>query len=353
MMPSEDQEDLATEEAALWVLAFEENPHDPDLRVRFEIWLNQNPEHAAAWADASRIYDMVPQTPPAHSEHWAPYLAARQGAGPKATRFRDRPRIARRGAANAPVRQEGGRRLGRRRLALGAAALGLAVILAAVLMPGMLLRLQADHVTSTAEVRSLNLEDGTTVSLAADSAIAVAFDQGERRVRLLRGEAFFDVAPDPDRPFRVTADALSTSVLGTAFNVRLAERSAGVAVKEGRVGARPEAEAPRKTLELTAGDWVVFERNQPVRRGRVSPDEVGSWMEGRIIVRERPMSEVLDDLRRYHAGLIVLTDATLGARRVTGIYNLDDPVAAVRVLASPLGATVRRITPWLLVVSSG
>lgn len=347
MTSSEDEEDLATEEAALWLLAFEETPDDPELQARFDAWLNRDPRHAAAWADASRIYDMVPQTPPAHSAHWAPYLAARQGATPALRRFIDRP----------TGRQIGRRRAVPGRLALGALGLGLAVVLIAALTPDMLLRIQADHMTSTAEVRSLNLADGTAVSLAPDSAIAVAFDSGERKVELLRGEAFFEVASDPGRAFRVTADQMNVTVLGTAFNVRLADRSASVAVREGLVGLQTGSRLPLETgdpaerLELMAGDWAVLDENAEVERRRLPPDEIGAWREGRLVARERAMSDVLDDLRRYHTGLILLTDPALGAQRVTGIYNLDDPVAAVHVLASPLGASVRRITPWLLFVS--
>ena len=343
MTSSEDEEELATEEAALWLLAFEETPDDPELQARFDAWLNRDPRHAAAWADASRIYDMVPQTPPAHSAHWAPYLAARQGATPAPRRFIDR--------------QIGRRRAVPGRLALGALGLGLAVVLIAALTPDMLLRVQADHMTSTAEVRSLNLEDGTAVSLAPDSAIAVAFDSGKRKVELLRGEAFFEVASDPGRAFRVTADQMNVTVLGTAFNVRLADRSASVAVREGLVGLRPGGglapgtSDPGERLELIAGDWAVLDENAEVRRRRLPPDEIGAWREGRLVARERAMSDVLDDLRRYHTGLILLTDPALGAQKVTGIYNLDDPVAAVRVLVSPLGANVRQITPWLLVIS--
>lgn len=358
MTPSEDEEELATEAAALWVLAFEETPDDPELQARFDAWLNRDPRHAAAWADASRIYDMVPQTPPAHSAHWAPYLAARQGATPTPGAS---PHRARQGATPAPRRfidrQIGRRRAVPGRLALGALGLGLAVFLIAALTPDILLRVQADHVTSTAEVRSLDLEDGTAVSLAPDSAIAVAFDSGERKVELLQGEAFFEVTSDPDRAFRVTADEMNVTVLGTAFNVRLADRSVSVAVREGLVGLRPGSGLPPETgdpaerLELTAGDWAVLDENAEVRRGRLPPDEIGAWREGRLVARERAMSDVLDDLRRYHTGLILLTDPALGTQKVTGIYNLDDPVAAVRVLASPLGASVRQITPWLLVVS--
>ena len=83
--------------------------------------------------------------------------------------------------------------------------------------PPMLLQLQADHVTSTAEQRSIELPDGSRVTLAPASAIAVSYVAAERRVDLLSGEAFFQVQPNADRPFRVTARTVQATVAWHQF----------------------------------------------------------------------------------------------------------------------------------------
>ena len=84
------------------------------------------------------------------------------------------------------------------------------------------------------------------------------------------------------------------------------------------------------------------------------PDQVAAWRRGRLIANDRPVSEVVDELRPYFSGLIVLTDGAFGRRRVTGVYDLHDPVAALRALAQAhRGVSVRRISPWLMVVSGG
>ena len=348
MTTPEDDRDCATLEAARWVVALEEYPGDVALRARFENWLSARPENAVAWADSADIYDMMAKTPPAHAEHWAPYLAA--GGEAKAakvdTKKQDAP-----GRPLAATGRSRPRRSGGRRVALGAVAVALAACIAVFVLPPLLLWLEADYVTATAELRSFDLADGSRVHLAPASAVTVDIDDGGRVVRLLEGQAYFEVTPDPDRPFRVTAGDMTTEVIGTAFDVRLGALGAVVAVGEGQVAVDYTAAAPLAVQDLRAGDWVQVGWDGSLRRGSAPPEEVGSWREGQIVVRDRPLADAVDDLRRYYAGLIVVTDDALKARRLSGVYNLDDPVAALTAMAGAHGAVVRQISPWVLVVS--
>jgi transmembrane sensor len=318
-----DDEDHATIEAARWLVALEEAPDDGALRARFEVWLNASPANAAAWANTSDIYGLMARTPPAYADRWAPPAASRR------------------------------RRPAWRRLTIGAAAAALAACLAFVVAPAAILRMTADYVTSTAELRALQLEDGSMVRLGPESAIDVAFDSGERLVRLLQGEAFFEVRADSERPFRVVARNVETIVLGTAFNVRLGADGAAVSVQHGRVGVESDASRPPTSERLEAGDWIRVSRGGPVDRGAMPPDEVASWLHGQIIAHDRAVADVVDELRRYFVGAIVLTDDALGDQRVTGVYNVADPVAALRAIAGVHGATVRQISPWILMISAG
>ncbi|MBO3274300.1 FecR family protein [Pseudomonas schmalbachii] len=330
-IPAEDQE-RATAEAARWLIALEEDPDDAALQARFEAWLDASPANALAWADTADVYQMMGQLQPRHAEHWAPREAATAAPAPASLS----PRTPRRTAW-------------RRRLALGA----MAACLALAAMPSLLLRMEADHLTATAEQRTLRLEDGSQVRLGADSAIAVAFVQGERRVQLLRGEAFFEVAADAARPFRVQAGEVRTTVLGTAFEVRRDGDSVAVAVDHGRVLVeQPGAPAPLPA-RLGKGDWLRLGRDGAVEHGSMPADQVAAWRQGQIVVRDRPLGEVVEELRRYHQGLIILADDAFAGQRVTGVYNLADPAAALRILAGAHGGKVRQVSPWLLVISAG
>lgn len=318
-----DRDEGASMEAARWLVALDEAPDDRDLRVRFQAWLDASPANAAAWADACDVYGLMAKTEPVHRARWEKTL------WPTASLSR--------------------RLQPRRRLAPAAVACALAACLALVAGPDIVLRLRAGQVTATAEVRTLGLQDGSVVRMAPDSAIDVAYDAGARQVRLLRGEAFFEVKPDASRPFRVAASGVDVTVLGTAFNVRLAEQAVEVAVQHGQVRVDQAAVRPPVTEQLQPGEWVRVGRYGGLERGATPPDEVAPWLHGQIVARDRPMADVVDELRRYYTGLIVVADGTLAGRRVTGVYNLADPAAALRAIVAAHGGSVRQLSPWLLV----
>jgi transmembrane sensor len=89
-----------------------------------------------------------------------------------------------------------------------------------------------------------------------------------------------------------------------------------------------------------------------VERGTTPPQQVAAWRQGQLVVKDWPISEVVATLRRYHHGLIVLTDDNLGQSKITGVYNLHDPLGSLRAVASPYAAVVREITPYLVFLSA-
>ena len=313
-----EEEDRATLEAARWLVALEEEPEDAGLRAQIAAWRAASPANESAWVNTSDIYGLMATAAP---ERHAPV-----------------------------VRPSPFRRLTfSRRAFAGAVGLALAACIALVAGPGLLLRLQADQVTSTAEVRPLRLDDGSIIHLGPDSAIDVAYVDGRRGVRLLKGEAFFEVTPDPRRPFSVVAGDVETVVLGTSFNVRFVGSSAEVTVKTGLVRVDNAGAMPPVGLRLEPGDWAQVGWSGKVERGAIPPEEVAPWLHGQIVARDRPMADVVDELRRYTPGAIVIGDSALRGRRVTGVYNLADPVAALRAIVGAHGGSVRQVSPWLLV----
>jgi len=318
-MPRRD-DDRATREAARWLVALQDDPDDAELRRRVDAWRAGDPANEAAWNDTMHVYGLMAQTTSARD--------AERSGGPIAFR------------------------LGRR-AAIGIGAAALAVCLFLAFTPGIVLRFQADQVTSTAEVRPVRLDDGSLVLLGADSAISVGYAPGGRSARLLKGEAFFEVTPDPRRPFRVLAQGVETTVLGTSFNVRLAGDGAEVAVRTGLVGVTSPASARVVDLRLEAGDWVQVAGDGKVRRGTTPREEVAPWLHGQLIARDRSLAAVIDDLRRYFRGTIVVAGDAFRGRRVTGVYNLADPEAALRAIVGAHGGSVSRISPWLLVAFGG
>jgi transmembrane sensor len=319
--PSEP--DRATKEAARWLIALEDDPGDGDLRARIDAWRAADPANEAAWADTGHVWGLMAETVPAFI-----HPAGRNAGALGHLRRR-------------PVRD----------IAVGVVS-ALAACLLLVFAPGLVLRLQSDQVTAIAEVRSVGLDDGSVVLLGPDSAIAVLYQDTARRVRLLKGEAFFEVTPDANRPFSVVAHQVETTVLGTSFNVRLADDGAEVSVKTGLVRVVDSA-MPSSPLRLEPGQWARLGGRDGVAQGSVPADEVAPWLHGQIVARDRPMADVVDELRRYYPGLIVVADSALRGRRVTGVYNLADPKAALSAIVGAHGGSVRQVAPWLLVAGGG
>ena len=309
--------------ASDWLIALCEQPANDELRARCAAWLAASPDHRRDWTEITRTAEALGQAEPAHRHEWGAFVRRRRAERASASRG-----------------------VGRRRWAV-LAALATAACLAFVLGGNLMLRLEADHMTATAEQRRVLLADGTVVLLAPESAIDVAYGEGARRVRLLKGRAYFEVAADR-RPFAVQAREVEARDIGTAFDVGLDARGVDVAVREGIVDVSGAGLAAR----LEAGDWVRVTAVGRVERGRLPVDQVASWMQGQLVVKNRPVGEVVDALRPYFDGLVVLRGATLADQPLTGVYNLADPVEALRAVAQAQGATLRRISPWLIVISA-
>lgn len=302
----------ALEEAAEWSVMLLDDPGDADLRRRFEAWRGRSPENEAAWEEIQHTTTLADQALPDYAGEWRPTPAVRRRKWLKAT-----------------------------------AALALLALLVWSAMPSVLLRLQADHMTTTAELRTIQLPDGSAVTMGPESSIAIAYTAGERKVALLQGEAFFDVRTDASRPFKVRAERAQATVLGTRFDVRLNDSDVMIAVEEGRV----LVEGGRHQETLVAGQAVKVASAGSFQRERVEADSVAMWRQGLIYLKDQPVGSAVDEIRRYFSGRIVMTDGALAAQPTTGVFDLKDPEAALRGLAQAHGATVRRVTPWLLVVS--
>jgi transmembrane sensor len=329
--------------ASEWLAALLERPDDSALRRRFDAWLAADPAHAADWSEMARTYEAVGRARPAHHAEWAGWVAKRRS-------FRRLPDVA--GAGGARARSYGERPVRHwRRAAIGLVAASLFVAMIGIAMPETRWLLTADHVTGTAEISIIRLPDGSTVRLGPLSALDVDYAGDARGVRLLHGDAFFEVAHDPVRPFRVQADDVDAIVLGTAFEVSLDAQGAEVAVRQGKVRVSSGHESAAKSETLGAGDWARAIHGGELTRGTRPPTQVAAWLQHRLIVKDRPLSEVVDALRPYYRGVVILRGDVLAAKPLTGTYDLSDPVGALNAVASALGAETYQVSPWVFVVS--
>ncbi len=336
--PTETTGDPVTDEAAAWLLRLRGAPDDPGLKAEFEAWLSRDARHVEAWKTARQVWSLA------------------EIVGPAARR----PTTAR--ASGPPGRQPGRpRHLGRGRRPARAWGLGLAaaasICLAIVLFPSLKLRMQADYASAVGETRTVELADMTRVQLDSNSAIAVDYAPDRRVVTLLAGQAFFSVRPDRRRLFSVNADNVDIAVTGTEFEVRLAPADVSLAVAEGEVrvthAREGQRESPTDAAVLVAGQGLRVQIPGGVMaRLRVRPESIAAWRRGRLLIEGATIGDLIDELRRYRSGTIVITDAALAAQRVTGVFDLTDPIRALNTVVRPHAGRVREITPWLVVVSA-
>lgn len=313
-MTNLDRSEDASRAATRWLIALQESPRDAELREAFDLWQRSAPEHARAWAETEQVDGLI---------------------------------------TTAQVLSRDAKPRHRRRVVVTAAVFALVASIAAVLLPAPLLRWTSDVATTTAEVRTISLPDGSTATLGPESAIDIAFDDRHRLVRLLAGRAFFSVVHDTGKPFVVSAKAVDTTVTGTAFEVRLALGGVEVGVQQGHVRVEDRRAVPPIEENLTVGDWVEVSENGNVNRAQRPAAQVVAWQRGQLVAVDRTVADVVDELRAYYPGRIVLLDSALAEKRVTGVYDLKNPAAGLRALATAHGAQVTALGDWILLLSDG
>lgn len=308
-------------QAAAWVVRHDGHPFGVDEQRAFEAWI-ADPDHCAAYRR--------------HLAIWQRYRKAGAQLPRPAPRHPHR-------RSGTPARQ---RRTFLHRCTATAIAASLAV-LAVTQIGAMSIWFRADHSTGAGERRSITLADGSTVRLDGRSAIAVDETGGRRSVHLLEGSAFFDVAPDRTRAFVVETQRGSVTALGTAFAIREREVADELVVTEHSVRVATEQ---GDTAVVTEGKSANFTAGAV---GVATPSDVAAltaWSRGKLIVVDRPLAEVVDEIGRQRRGYwTVRGDAA--AIRVSGVYDLDQPLAALDALEKTLNLSSFRLSDRVIILS--
>jgi len=157
------------------------------------------------------------------------------------------------------------------------------------------------------------LPDGSIVWLNGASRIQYAsfFDESYRNV-VLEGEAFFEVAEDPDKPFSVTCGIIKTTALGTLFNVEAysSQDLVKISLVTGKVKIEKSSSLDGKTVMLNPGYQVIYQKdNQEMIKKVFDEDEVIGWKDGKLIFRSASYPEVIEKLERWY-GISILTEGS-------------------------------------------
>jgi len=320
--------DEISDAAQDWFLRLRGPEVSAEDRRGFEAWRDADPRHAEAWREVQGMWSEIDDLEPVFAPHGR--------------------------TLQTPVVAPRRRWLLGWRWGAAAAALTAACLLIFVLAPTTMhlpARLLADHGTAIGEQRMVTLPDGSRVYLNTDTAIDVSFSDRRRVIRLLHGEALFEVAKDEIRPFDVLALDGKATAVGTAFAVGIAEERATVTVTEGVVRVTSPDGSFDGASTLLAGQQVSYRRRgTPGAVRALDAETATAWRQGVIAVRNRPLADALAEIGRYRPGRIVLLGSGARYAPVTARLSLTDIDGGIDALAATHGLSVTRVTDLLLIV---
>jgi len=236
--------------------------------------------------------------------------------------------------------------------ALGVVTLGLVLLwtlrpIAHVSAPAAITVLHFE--TRHGEQQTHRLADNSILHLNTDSAVTVRYSDNERLVVLSSGEAEFEVAHTPERPFRVFAGRAEIVDLGTKFDVRLENKSTVVTVVEGRIavglsataesGSESHGYTPR-LVQVDAGQQITVADGWPPTPVAVDPQRTTSWLHRQIMFENEPLERVASEFNRYAQKPIEITTPALRNVQVSGVFATDNTAAFIAFLRTLKGVHV-------------
>lgn len=263
MRAGEDMEERLLDEALAWHHALDADDADWD---GYTLWLEADPRHRAAFDEVALVDRIVAD----HAARLRTMIGEAETARPK-RRGWTRPWVA------------------------GSLAAALAVAI------GLPVALQGsgdvEYATTAGQTRRIALTGGIAVDLAPASTLIVK--RGDTtRLELARGEAFFDVAHDPNRTLAIKAGDYAVTDIGTRFGMNLAGEALTVSVADGQVAVDPDG--PHRATRVLAGQQLLAHRHSGgVTLASVPTANIGSWRKGRLIYSNAPLSVVAADISRY------------------------------------------------------
>lgn len=304
-------------QALRWVIRCSAGPLPERQQRILQRWLQADPRHALAWRQQQAFWQGLDAAGPDVLAALPELTADRQGLRPIAPR--------------------------RLPWLLASAA---AVVLMVAAAPHALLLARSDLRSGDAP-RVVQLEDGSTAVLDAGTALALEFDGQQRRLRLLRGQAWFQVAHEA-RPFQVEAGGGRVRDIGTAFSVSMQDTTVTTQVSEGAVDVRP---GDGSVQRLHAGQSRTFRDGRWLQPVRLEDAEaMAPWRRGEVAIDNLPAAQAIADLARYRRAPVWVLGGQGANVRVSGLFHLQQPETAIDAVAAQAGLRVQRLPGGALVL---
>jgi transmembrane sensor len=318
------------EQAAWWWQVFQDGDVSAADHREFSDWIARSPEHVEAYLKTALLHRALKapavRWPDATREQ---LIRDSQAALPEPVTLQP---------STDPASQRAKSRWSspRLRFAMASAAAAFVAIIG-IGISWTMLGQSKRYVSAVGEQRIVMLEDGTRVTLNTASKIEVRLRKSHRGVRLVQGEALFEVAHDARRPFDVNAGNATVRAVGTQFNVDTRPRQTTITVVEGRV-----AYVSGKVPVLEAGDrLVVTAAGEAMISHGVNVESALAWTRNQLVFERRPLGEVAEEFNRYNQERIVIESESLRAEEVTGIFQADNPASFVAFLSNIPDVVIR------------
>ena len=331
-------------QAADWLARLDRGGLSDAERAAFKAWLSENPRNkleirrlAAFWYGLDRALSNMFARPPGE------------------TQFRD-----------------SGLRVRASRLRLAAGVAVIAIVLLGVTFLDALRPANetATYATAIGRSRHIDLSDGSSFILNTNTVVQQDYSDTQRTVRLVSGEAVFDVAHDASRPFVVLAADGVFRALGTRFSVRINPDHVTVTVTEGRVALqqrlsdwhdwlgrevdgefKDSADGLSDLILVREGELGQVHRTEgPSKRSATEHTviEALSWIDGELVFYDREFQSVIEEVARYTPVTIRIEDEALKKRRITGIIQIGEMEMMLESIERTLDVTVERVSPTLV-----
>ena len=339
-----DVDSVRLGEAWKWVLRLREDSVDQDDLAAWLRWYEADARNKDAFEDMQSFWQqaerVVEEPNPLAPELWLGELAKPHRPNASAARMRARP-----ASGRGPTAARRRRKFFLAGAVLAAAFYGL--FLVSGWMPGLIRNPAAKVEAETASVppppvEEAHLPDGSRVELAPKSQVAVLYDDKQRLLEMQKGEAFFKVAHNRERPFVVKVGNINVRAVGTAFNIRSAAGRVVVTVTEGTVDVYPTAakskaqahgEPPADSIRVKAGSEVVWAPNAPGPViASIDTSHALSWRQGRLDYINEPLSAAIADINRYSNRRIIVRDDAVGKIVFSGTVLANSTDTWIRAL---------------------
>lgn len=218
------------------------------------------------------------------------------------------------------------------------------------------------YITPVAQQRKDRLDDGSVVTLGGSSEVIVDFNKVARNVTLKRGEAFFEIAKDPKRPFIVNIGDSTVKAVGTAFNINKRGDSVTVSVLEGIISVAHKGESSSSDGRgLRLGEEHRFTEGQQLTydskaqrwhtvEGRLQRAKL--WREGQLAYENERLGAILQDINRYSNRPLEIADSELAELRYTGTVFNDNVIEWLSALQESFPVKVLELDDRIVLLKS-